>query len=144
MAKGLSDGVAQATRFMRHLSLTKETLVHRAIGGGIVLNFMSCSITSSAGSHRRAPRCCQGALRRGQQTGFRHSPRLATAQLNPREEVACIEKLTGSLWWQRRSPSVTVDRKIARYLQVLDRVLRHSNSLMFIDPNLDPSAYNYR
>lgn len=59
-------------------------------------------------------------------------------------KVASIEKLTGTPWWQARSPSRTVDRKTAIYLEVLDRVLKQANSLMFIDPNLDPSSYNYR
>lgn len=59
-------------------------------------------------------------------------------------EVASIEKLTGTPWWQARSPSVTVDRKTADYQRVLHRVLMQARSLMFIDPNLDPSAPNYR
>lgn len=59
-------------------------------------------------------------------------------------EVACIEKLTGAPWWQARSPSLTVDRKTANYLNVLQRVLQQANSLMFIDPNLDPSRHSYR
>jgi hypothetical protein len=58
--------------------------------------------------------------------------------------VASIEKLPGTNWWQGRSPSTTVDRKTAEYLRVLRRVLAQANSLMFIDPNLDPSAINYR
>lgn len=59
-------------------------------------------------------------------------------------EVASIERLTGTPWWQQRSPSVTVDRKTADYQRVLGRVLTHANSLMFIDPNLDPSSHNYQ
>lgn len=59
-------------------------------------------------------------------------------------EVASIEKLTSTPWWQKRSPSVTVDRKTADYLRVLRLVQMQANSLMFIDPNLDPSSYNYR
>ena len=59
-------------------------------------------------------------------------------------EVTCIEKLTGTNWWQSRSTSVTVDRKTKVYLEVLERVLQQANSLMFIDPNLDPSCPNYR
>ena len=59
-------------------------------------------------------------------------------------EVASIEKLTGVPWWQSRSPSITVDRKTAEYQRVLRRVLMQANSLMFIDPNLDPSSYSYR
>lgn len=67
-----------------------------------------------------------------------------TKQGFAQSEVASIEKLTGTRWWQSRSPSVTVDRKTAEYLRVLQRVLMQANSLMFIDPNLDPSSYNYR
>lgn len=59
-------------------------------------------------------------------------------------EVASIEKLTGISWWQSRSPSTTMDRKTAEYQRVLHRVLMQANSLMFVDPNLDPSSYNYR
>jgi len=62
----------------------------------------------------------------------------------PANEVASIEKLTGTPWWQSRSPSVTVDRKTAEYLRVLHRALLQANSLMFIDPNLDPDSHNYR
>jgi hypothetical protein len=68
----------------------------------------------------------------------------ATKQGFSAGEVASIEKLTGTLWWQKRSPSVTVDRKTAAYMRVLHLVLIQANSLMFIDPNLDPSSHNYR
>jgi len=59
-------------------------------------------------------------------------------------EVASIEKLTGTNWWQNRTPSHIVSRKTNAYLGLLDRILRHANSLMFIDPNLDPTQRNYR
>lgn len=59
-------------------------------------------------------------------------------------EVASIEKLTGTPWWQNRSPSITVDRKTSEYQRVLRLVLMQANSLMFIDPNLDPSSHSYR
>lgn len=68
----------------------------------------------------------------------------ATKQDFPSNAVASIEKLTGTTWWQARSASVTVDRKTNDYLRVLRRVLMQANSLMFIDPNLDPNSYNYR
>ncbi|MDQ5909316.1 MAG: hypothetical protein QG599_1411 [Pseudomonadota bacterium] len=68
----------------------------------------------------------------------------ATKQQFAQSEVASIEKLTGTTWWQRRSPSVTVDRKTDSYLKVMNRMLMQANSLMFIDPNLDPNSYNYR
>jgi hypothetical protein len=68
----------------------------------------------------------------------------ATKQAFGQPEVASIEKLTGTIWWQGRSPSVTVDRKTNNYLSVLGRVLHQANSLMFVDPNMDPSCHNYR
>lgn len=68
----------------------------------------------------------------------------ATKQMFNQEEVASIERLTGTNWWQRRSPSVTLDRKTAAYLKELDLILQQANSLMFIDPNLDPDSRNYR
>jgi hypothetical protein len=68
----------------------------------------------------------------------------ATKQQFAQSEVASIEKLTGTTWWQHRSPSVTVDRKTDGYLKVLNRALMQANSLMFIDPNLDPNRHNYR
>jgi hypothetical protein len=68
----------------------------------------------------------------------------STKQSFAQSEVASIEKLTGTQWWQSRSPSATVDRKTAEYLRVLRRVLLQANSLMFIDPNLDPGSHNYR
>jgi hypothetical protein len=58
--------------------------------------------------------------------------------------VASIEKLPGASWWQGRSTSWTVDRKTPELLKLLDRVLTQANSLMFIDPNLDPDQRNYR
>lgn len=68
----------------------------------------------------------------------------ATKQTFPAIEVASIERLTSVLFWQKRSPSVTVDRKTVEYLRVLHLILLQANSLMFIDPNLDPSSSNYR
>lgn len=60
---------------------------------------------------------------------------------NPR--VASIEKLSGTNWW--RTPcSRVVPRQTAAYLELLARILAQANSLMFIDPNLDPSSPNYR
>lgn len=58
-------------------------------------------------------------------------------------QVASIEKLTSTNWWPR-SPSITLDRKIPDYQRVLEPVFSQARSLMFIDPNLDPSQTNYR
>jgi hypothetical protein len=52
----------------------------------------------------------------------------ATKQNFVANEVASVEKLTGTSWWQNRSPSVTVDRKTAEYIKVLRRVLLQANS----------------
>jgi hypothetical protein len=59
-------------------------------------------------------------------------------------EVASIERLTATPWWQSRSATKNVDRKTADYLRVLERVLAQANSFMFIDPYLDPSSPGYR
>lgn len=58
--------------------------------------------------------------------------------------VASIEKLTGALWWQQRSSSVTLARKTADYSRVLQPVMAQARSLMFIDPYLNPKHHNYR
>jgi len=57
--------------------------------------------------------------------------------------VGCIESLHKCSWWSARSPSVRLARNINEYLRVLFLVLHHANSLMFIDPHLDPSRHNY-
>ena len=53
--------------------------------------------------------------------------------------VAAISKLSGAAWWAGRSPSVRVARTRADYELKLDLLLRHANSLMFIDPYIDPT-----
>ena len=58
--------------------------------------------------------------------------------------VVRIDKLTSAHWWTARSPSVRVARTLADYEQHLAPVLRCSNSLMFIDPHLDPGKPRYR
>ena len=57
--------------------------------------------------------------------------------------VARIDRLSGAPWWISRSPSVRVARTPADYEKHLDLVLRFSNSLMFIDPHLDPAKQRY-
>lgn len=58
--------------------------------------------------------------------------------------VVSIERLNQTSWWEARSPSKIVHRSTADYLRALDLVLRHANSLMFIDAYIDPLANNYR
>lgn len=59
-------------------------------------------------------------------------------------EVASIEALGTTPWWTGRSTSVRLARTTTSYLNVLTRILRQANSLMFIDRNLDPSKGSYR
>jgi hypothetical protein len=58
--------------------------------------------------------------------------------------VARIDRLTSAKWWAERSPSVSLRRNMEDYLYQLDPVLRCANSLMFIDPHLDPVRPGYR
>jgi hypothetical protein len=58
--------------------------------------------------------------------------------------VADIEKLGNAAWWVKRSPSIRLQRCLADYQHTLGLVLRHANSIMFIDPHLDPSQNRYR
>ncbi len=57
--------------------------------------------------------------------------------------VASIEKLPGCQWWQSRSCSALLERTTESYLTALSRILKCANSLMFIDPNVDPTKKNY-
>lgn len=57
--------------------------------------------------------------------------------------IGSIERLHSTAWWQNRSSSVRLIRNIPNYLRVLRLTLSHANSLMFIDPHLDPSKPSY-
>ena len=58
--------------------------------------------------------------------------------------IARIDQLGSAPWWAARSTSVTLSRTLADYTNHLEPVLRCSNSLMFIDPHLDPMQDRYR
>ena len=58
--------------------------------------------------------------------------------------VARIDRLGSAPWWRAaRSPSVRLSRTLADYTKHLEPVLRCSNSLLFIDPHLDPMQERY-
>lgn len=57
--------------------------------------------------------------------------------------VSSIDKLSNTIWWQKRSSSVRLGRTISDYQENMHLVLRSANSLMFIDPHLDPSLPRY-
>ncbi|MHA0320305.1 hypothetical protein ACXY7D_18620 [Sphingomonas melonis] len=67
----------------------------------------------------------------------------ATAGPSSAKHMASIEKLTGANWWRARSCSRDLTRTTGDYLSALRPILQQANSLMFIDPNLDPTAPNY-
>lgn len=46
-------------------------------------------------------------------------------------------------WWENRGASIRLERRTEEYLHILGRVLQASNSLMFIDPHLDPGRPDY-
>jgi len=60
------------------------------------------------------------------------------------DRVARIERLGNAKWWVARSPSVRLPRTLAGYGEHLGPILRYSNSLMIIDPHLDPAQGRYR
>ena len=58
--------------------------------------------------------------------------------------VSSVSKLTSANWWITRSPSLRLGRTLADYETALEIVLRHANSLMLVDPYIDPSdAHQY-
>ena len=57
--------------------------------------------------------------------------------------VSRIDLLSSAPWWAARSSSVPLQRTLADYQKHLNIVLRCSNSIMFIDPHLDPARKGY-
>ena len=57
--------------------------------------------------------------------------------------VSRIDRLASAPWWASQDPSVTLHRNVTEYLEELEPVLRCANSIMFIDPHLDPSKPRY-
>lgn len=58
--------------------------------------------------------------------------------------LTLIEKLNVAKWWLERCNSVRVARSAAAYQKVLEPIIKHSRSLMFIDPYIDPSVPRYQ
>lgn len=54
-----------------------------------------------------------------------------------------IERLTSSPCWTCRSPSVRPVRCLHNYEEQLQLIMRSANSIMLIDPHLDPSQRRY-
>lgn len=58
--------------------------------------------------------------------------------------VAPINKLGSAPWWSERSPSMRLNRTFKDYRNALSLILRKANSIMFIDPHLDPTQPRYQ
>jgi len=58
--------------------------------------------------------------------------------------VAPIGSLAGAVWWAGRSPTIRLDRTLVDYRSALELVVRHANSMMVIDPYIDPSSRSYQ
>ena len=58
--------------------------------------------------------------------------------------VASVEKLASADWWGDRTISVRIVRNMQEYRNKLRLVLARANSVMFIDPHLDPANSNYK
>lgn len=56
--------------------------------------------------------------------------------------VSSVSRLANAPWWATRSPSLRLGRTLVDYEAALGVVLRHANSLIFIDPFIDPTDYH--
>jgi hypothetical protein len=56
--------------------------------------------------------------------------------------ISSVSRLASAPWWTSRSPSLRLGRTRAAYAAALDTVLRHANSLIFIDPFIDPTDHH--
>jgi hypothetical protein len=66
------------------------------------------------------------------------------AEFETESTVARIDRLHATPWWIGRSSSVSLVRRLQDYMNHLDPILRCANSIMFIDPHLDPTLRRYR
>lgn len=57
--------------------------------------------------------------------------------------VSRVDRLNSAPWWSGRQPSMRLDRTFTGYLNALSLVLKHANSIMFIDPHIDPTQPKY-
>jgi hypothetical protein len=69
--------------------------------------------------------------------------RATAEQFRDQPLVASIERISGAPWWQARRSSVRLARTVPAYLEALQLLLRYANSLMFVDPHLDPFRRGY-
>jgi hypothetical protein len=56
--------------------------------------------------------------------------------------VSSVSKLSSAPWWASRSCSLRLKRTFEDYKAALDPVLQHANSLIFVDPFIDPEDHH--
>lgn len=57
--------------------------------------------------------------------------------------VSCPERLTSASFWTSHARSRRICRSIGAYIDILASLFRHANSIMFIDPHIDPWRGGY-
>jgi len=72
------------------------------------------------------------------------SDETTAAECAPNDLVAPVSKLTEQTWWMSGKNSIELKRTTHDYVEALGPTLRHSNSIWFIDPHLDPTRPDYR
>jgi len=89
---------------------------------------------------------CEEALASHSQTPLKGVITTQDIAINYQSEplIECINKLTSAPWWAGRSPSVRLSRTINDYKKHLYLLLNCANSIMFIDPHLDPRLDRYK
>lgn len=58
--------------------------------------------------------------------------------------ITSIDKLTNSEWLKKRESAIEIPKQSSTYLQHLRLLLNHANSILFIDPYLDPTQPHYQ
>jgi len=71
-------------------------------------------------------------------------PETATHYSKKHPLIASINKLSNAQWWENRGSSARLCRNTSTYREHLRLILEFSNSLIFIDRNLDPTRTSYR
>jgi len=69
--------------------------------------------------------------------------RVVASRFQDEPLVARIDRLPSASWWARRSSSVRLARTAAEYTRHLHLLLKCANSIMFIDPHIDPTRRRY-
>lgn len=90
---------------------------------------------------------CDEALKSHHQeslNGIIASKTTAKSFASQNQLFASVENLDKATWWANRSPSLRLQRTTQDYLKHLRLIFSHANSIMFIDPYVDPVKANYR